>query len=148
MADEAGYLAHARVLGGGQEFEMGASPFYRAGYSVLLAPVVGLDADPGLTYHLVLVVNAALAASLVPLLYLLLTRCFEATPGSALGAAIAAAAYPSVTAVSQIAGSENLLFPLTVLWLLSAGLLLQAVRSSPDWRREALPPDCGSSTDA
>lgn len=126
MADEAGYLAHARVIGGGHEFEMGASPFYRAGYSVLIAPVVGLDADPGLTYHLVLVVNAALAASLVPLLYVLLTRCFAARLTVALGAAIAAAAYPSVTAVSQIAEAENLLFPLTVLWLLSAGMLVKA----------------------
>ena len=56
---------------------MGSSPFYRGGYSLLLAPVLSLDDDPVAAYHGVLVVNALLAAALVPLLYLLLTRCFD-----------------------------------------------------------------------
>ena len=126
MADEGGYLGNARMLGGGLDFVMGDSPFYRAGYSILLAPVVGPSSDPGLSYDLVLVVNAALAAALVPLLYLLLTRCFEVTPALAAAGAIAGAAYPTVTSITQIALSENALFPLTVVWLLAIGMLVRA----------------------
>jgi hypothetical protein len=104
---------------------MGSSPFYRGGYSLLLAPVAGLGDDPVLAYHAVLVVNALLAASLVPLLFVLLTRCFEVARAPAAWAAVAGAAYPSVTALSQVALSENLLFALTAAWLLAAGLLLR-----------------------
>lgn len=125
MADEAGYLFNARVLAGGMAAEMGSSPFYRGGYSLLVAPVLALDLDPVATYHGVLLVNAALAACLVPLLYLLLTRCFGVAQGVAAWAALAGAAYPSVTALSQVALSENVLFPLTVAWLLFAGLLVR-----------------------
>jgi hypothetical protein len=126
FADEAGYLGNARVLSGGIEFAMGSSPFYRPGYSVLLAPLVGLGAGPGTTYTLVLVLNAALAASLVPLLYLMLTRCFDAPPVAALAGSFAGAAYPTVTGVSQVALSENALFPLTVVWLLSVAWLVRS----------------------
>ena len=125
MADEAGYLFNARVLAGGMAAEMGSSPFYRGGYSLLVAPVLALDLDPVATYHGVLLVNAALAACLVPLLYLLLTRCLGVAQRPAAWAALAGAAYPSVTALSQVALSENVLFPLTVAWLLFAGLLVR-----------------------
>ena len=126
MADEAGYLFNAKVLAGGMAAEMGSSPFYRGGYSLVIAPILALDAGPVATYHGVLVVNALLAASLAPLLYLLLTRCFDVAPSVAAWSALAGAAYPSVTALSQVALSENLLFPLTVAWLLAVGLLLRA----------------------
>ena len=131
MADEAGYLMHARVLAGGMPAEMGSSPFYRGGYSLLLAPVVALVDDPVGAYHGVLVLNALLAACLVPLLFLLLTRCFEVERRTAAWAALAGAAYPSVTALSQVALSESLLFALTAGWLLCAGMLLR--RPSATW---------------
>jgi hypothetical protein len=133
MADEGGYLGNARLIGGGLDFVMGSSPFYRAGYSVLMSPLVALGAGPGTTYNLVLVASAALAASLVPLLYLLLTRCFEVAPSYALGGAIAGAAYPTVTSISQVALSENALFPLMVVWLLSVGMLLSASGRRAVW---------------
>jgi hypothetical protein len=126
FADEAGYLGDARLLGGGMDFFMGSSPFYRAGYSLLITPLIWLGADPRTTYNLVLVVNAALAAAMVPLLYLLLTRCFDVARPIAIGAAIAGAAYPSVTTLSQAAMSENALFPLTVVWVLAFATLLTA----------------------
>ena len=126
MADEAGYLMNARVLAGGMPAEMGSSPFYRGGYSLLLAPVLSLDADPVRAYHGALVLNAVLAASLVPLLYLLVTRCLGGSKTAGAWAAIAGAAYPSVTALSQVALSENALFPLTVFWLLSIGCFMRA----------------------
>ncbi len=127
MADEAGYLMNARVLAGGMPANMGSSPFYRGGYALLLAPVVGLGGDPVSTYHAVLVVNVLLSAAVVPLLYLLVTRFFGASQWVGVWAALAAAAYPAVTATSQVAMSENLLFPLTLAWLLCAGGLLRAL---------------------
>jgi len=129
MADEAGYLGNARVLSGGLELAMGSSPFYRPGYSLLLAPLVSLGAEPEATYTMVLILNAALAASLVPLLYLMLTRCFDVAPRLAVAGSIAGSAYPTVTAVAQVALSENALFPLTVLWLLCVAWLLRSAGS-------------------
>ncbi len=126
MADEGGYLLNARILSGGMAAQMGSSPFYRGGYSLLIAPILALAADPVVTYHMVLVVNAVLAACVAPLLYALLTRCFDVVPAAAAWAALAGAAYPSITALSQVALSENALFPLTVAWLLCVGLLLRA----------------------
>jgi hypothetical protein len=126
VADEVGYLTNARVLAGGVPGQMSTAPFYHGGYSLLLAPVLALDPNPKTNYHLVLVVNALLAASLVPLVYLLLTRCFAVPSRTAVWPSLAAAAYPSVTIFTQVAMSENLLLPLLVLWLLCFGCFLQA----------------------
>jgi len=76
VADEIGYLTNARLLAGGIRGEMVWAPFYHGGYSLLLAPLIRLDFGPVTTYRLILVMNALLAASLLPLLYLLLTRSF------------------------------------------------------------------------
>ncbi len=128
VADEAGYLTNARVLIGGVAGQLTIAPFYRGGYSLLLAPLLALHVSPALTYHLILAVNALLAASLVPLLYLLLTRSFRLAPQAAVAGSIVGAAYPSVTLLSQVAMSENLLAPLFVVWLIGAGKLVEASR--------------------
>jgi hypothetical protein len=130
VADELGYLANARVLAGGVDGQLSTAPFYHGGYSLLLAPIVAVFHDPETSYRVVLALNALLAASLAPLVYLLLTRCFSVLPRAAVWPALAAAAYPSVTIFTQVAMSENLLLPLVVLWLLFAGLLLQAATPS------------------
>jgi len=126
VADEVGYLTNARVITGGLAGQLHQAPFYRGGYSLVIAPVVGLFSDPKLAYHLVLVVNALLAASLFPLLYLLLSRALGVAPRTAIWAAFAAALYPAVTILSQAALSENALFPLVCLWLLALAELLAA----------------------
>jgi hypothetical protein len=126
VADEVGYLTNARLLAGGVPGQLSTAPFYHGGYSLLLAPILALDGNPKTSYHLVLVLNAALAASLAPLLYLLLTRCCAVPSRQAVWPALAAAAYPSVTIYTQVALSENLLLPLFVLWLLCLGCFLQA----------------------
>ena len=126
VADEVGYLTNARLLAGGVPGQLSTAPFYHGGYSLLLAPVLALDGNPKTSYHLVLVLNAALAASLAPLLYLLLTRCFAVQARHAVWPSLAAAAYPSVTIYTQVALSENLLLPLFALWLLCLGCFLQA----------------------
>src|SRR4051812_28196486 len=107
VADETGYLTNARVLAGGVAGQLEQAPFYRGGYSLLIAPLVELGASPTFTYRLVLVLNAALAASVFPLLYLLLTRFGGVRSQLALWAALAGAAYPALTVLSQVAMSEN-----------------------------------------
>jgi hypothetical protein len=126
VADEAGYLTNARVIVGGVAGQLTEAPFYRGGYSLLLAPFAALDAHPTLAYHLILVLNAALAASVFPLLYLLLTRFGGVRAGIAIWAALAGAAYPALTVLSQVAMSENALFPLVCLWLIALGGLFAA----------------------
>lgn len=124
VADETGYLTNARVIVDGVPGQLELAPFYRGGYSLLLAPIVGLVSDPDFAYHLILVLNAALAAAVFPLLYLLLTRFGGVRPEPAIWAALAGAAYPALTVLSQVAMSENALFPLVCLWLLAFGWLL------------------------
>jgi hypothetical protein len=124
VADEIGYLTNARVLAGGVAGQLEIAPFYRGGYSLLLAPLVDLFPDPTTSYHLILALNAALAASVLPLLYLLLRRFAGAAPVVALAGATAGALYPALTVLSQVAMSENALFPLLCLWLLAWGGLL------------------------
>lgn len=124
VADEIGYLTNARVIADGMAGQLEQAPFYRGGYSLLIAPLIELGSSPTFTYHLVLVLNAALAASVFPLLYLLLTRFAGVRPDLAIWAALAGAAYPALTALSQVAMSENALFPLVCLWLIAFGGLL------------------------
>lgn len=128
VADEIGYLTNARVLTGGIAGQLEQAPFYRGGYSLLIAPVVGLVSDPTVAYHLILVLNAVLAAAVFPLLYLLLTRFGGVRAELAFWAALAGAAYPALTVLSQVAMSENALFPLVVVWLIAFGGVLSARR--------------------
>ncbi len=124
VADEIGYLDNARALAGGVAGQLEIAPFYRGGYSLLLAPIVGLGGSPSFTYHVILALNALLAASVLPLLYLLLARFRGVEPRLAFWAALVGSAYPALTVLSQVAMSENALFPLVCLWLIAfAGLL-------------------------
>ena len=126
LSDEIGYLTNARVLSGGAGADLLKTSFYEAGYSLVLAPVVGLVHDPVTAYRLVIGLNAALGASLVPLLYVLLTRGFDVAPRAAMWPAVAGACYPSVTVSAGVALGENLLYPLLVVWLVCLGLLVRA----------------------
>jgi hypothetical protein len=136
VADEVAYLTNARLFAGGLPGQLSLAPLYRGGYSFVIAPVVALDLSPTTTYRLIVVVNALLIAAVLPLLYLLLTRTFAVPERPAFLAALVGAAYPSLTAWSQLAMSENLLAPVTVLWLLSCGQLVAAGgrrRSQVSW---------------
>lgn len=132
VADEIGYLTNARVLDGGLAGQLELAPFYRGGYSLLIAPLLELGSSPTFAYHLVLVLNAALAASVFPLLYLLLTRFAGVRPEPAIWAAFAGALYPALTVLSQVAMSENALYPLVCLWLIAFAGLLREHRGVSD----------------
>ena len=124
VADEIGYLTNARVLAGGPPGQMSLAAFTHGGYSLLLAPIVALVGSPFTEYRLVLILNAALAATLVPLLYALVRTLVNVDRRVALLSAALAAAFPSVTILSQFAMSENLLYPAFAAWLLAAAKLL------------------------
>ena len=111
-------------MAGGLPGQLEIAPFYRGGYSLLIAPLINASSDPSVVYGLVLFLNAALAASIFPLLYLLLRRFLDVPPRIAIVAALVGAVYPAVTVLSQVAMSENALFPLVCVWLIAgAGLL-------------------------
>ena len=126
VADEVGYLTNARVIVGEQPGQMTQAPFYRGGYSAVIAPILAVTHDPRAAYALVLVVNAALAACVLPLLYVLLRRGFAVPAATAFWASLVAAVYPSITTYTQVALSENLLVPLTLVWLVALVFLLDA----------------------
>src|SRR5204862_8032201 len=92
VADEVGYLTNARALAGGVRGQMTGAPFYHGGYSLLLAPLLAFDHDPKTSYHLVLALNALLAAAVAPLVYLLLRRCFAVPSRVAVWPALASGA--------------------------------------------------------
>jgi hypothetical protein len=135
FADEIGYLANARVLAGGVAGQLEQAAFYRGGYSLLIAPLLKLTSNPEVVYHLALVLNAALAASVFPLLYVLLTRFVGVAPRIAIWAAFAGAVYPAITVLSQITMSENALFPLVCAWLIAFGGVItsRTLRSGLLW---------------
>ncbi|HEY5976731.1 MAG TPA: hypothetical protein VIT85_02645 [Solirubrobacterales bacterium] len=131
LADEAGYLINARELAGGLAGQLELAPFYRGGYSLLIVPLINLSSDQTVVYHLVLALNAALAASVFPLLYLLLTRFVGVPPAGAVWAALAGSVYPAVTVLSQASLSENALFPLVCVWLVAIGGLFANAERRP-----------------
>jgi hypothetical protein len=126
VADEIGYLTNARLLAGGHPGQLEMAPFYKGGYSLLLTPLVDLASSPTLAYHLILALNAVLAASVFPLLYLLLTRFLGISPRIAIWASLAGALYPALTTLSQVAMSENALYPLICAWLIALAGTLSA----------------------
>jgi hypothetical protein len=131
VADEMGYLGNARTIAGQLPAQMELAPFYRGGYSLLLAPIVGVVSDPEVAYRLALALNALLAALVFPLLYLLLARFAGVDRRVALWAAFAGAAFPAVTVLSQVAMSENVLYPLVCAWLLCFAGFLAAGEERP-----------------
>jgi hypothetical protein len=133
VADEAGYLTNARVIAGGIAGQLELAPFYRGGYSLLIAPLIKVSNDPGVVYSLVLFLNTALAASIFPLLFVLLRRFLGVPSRPAVVAALVGAIYPAVTVLSQVAMSENALFPLVCVWLIACAGLLAAEK-----RRESM----------
>lgn len=114
FADEAGYLGNARWLLGGTPYTMASANFYHLGYSVLLVPAFLLGASPQATWDLVMVTNALLATSVLPLAAGLLRRGFGVPRRTAILAGLVAAAYPAVHLQAGIAWAENLLFPLFI----------------------------------
>ena len=118
-ADDVAYLGMARAIAGDGGLPLPAQPPYGVLYPVLLAPgwVLGLDEEAMLTFARL--VNAALGAALIPLLFVLIRRTTDTGPGFALVGSVVAASLPAAMLHSSIVWAENLLPVVVVLGLLT-----------------------------
>ncbi|MDQ1509967.1 MAG: hypothetical protein QOG50_1811 [Actinomycetota bacterium] len=109
QADEAGYLGNARYIAQG----IGRTHAgYASGYSLLIAPAALLSRDPLTAYHLSLVVNALLAASLPLLGFFLARRVFpDASKTAIVGTALLLILYPGWSTLANLTLAENALVP-------------------------------------
>ncbi|MBA3302771.1 MAG: hypothetical protein H0U26_02725 [Acidimicrobiia bacterium] len=136
--DETGYLGNARWLSGDPRiWHMGYAPYYGFGWSLVVAPLFWFIDQPDRLFRAVQLVNAVLAASLLPLLFLLCRRVLSARPAVALAAAAVGASVPAVTFNAGHALTENLVLPLVVATALASWLLCTP---RPWWQRIWLAP--------
>lgn len=107
--DELGFIAQAQWLSGAPvTINMGTAPYYHAGYSLLLVPVLWFTHDPLVAYKGFMLINAVLAALVVPLL-ISIGAAFGFRRSLALVlAALLVALWPSSFFVSHYAWSEAL----------------------------------------
>lgn len=106
--DELGFISQAQLLAGVPAVNMGSEPYYHFGYSLLLVPVWWITQDPLLAYKGVMLINAVLAALLVPLLVGIgASLGFRRSPMLVLAAALLAL-WPSNFLVSHFAWSDAL----------------------------------------
>ena len=134
FADETGYAMAARGLAGGAGGQLSTTSFFHGGYSLLIAPGYAAFANPTTAYRAALVLGALLAASVLPLNYLLVRRTTTASPGLALSAGAVGASFPTLWVFSQTTTAEVLLSPL----LLVALLLLDGLLAATTRARQAL----------
>ena len=92
--DETAYLIAARVLAGGPAADFSGATMYRGGYPLLITPAYWFTSSPAAVYHAVLLINAAVSATVMPLGYLVCRRLGLGRP-AAYGVAMVAALLPA-----------------------------------------------------
>jgi hypothetical protein len=132
--DETAYLVAARVLGGGPAADFSGSTLYRGGYPLLITPVYWFTSSPAAVYHAVLLINAAISATVMPLGYLVCRRLGLVRP-AAYGVAMVAALLPVGFFFSEYAISDAIFPAVTLAWLLATHSWL--VAASPRARYAA-----------
>ena len=132
LADEMGYLGHARyLLGKGIMPNMEGTTFYHAGYSLLISPAFWLSSDPQKVYLAVLVINSFLISLLFLFIYYLLRNILLFSHKNAFLASLVTSLYPSFLLQSNIAWAES---GITSFFLLPAILLYVTIkRNSVLW---------------
>jgi len=127
--DETAYLVAARVLAGGPATAFSASTtLYQGGYPLLITPVFWFIHNPVTVYRAVLVINAAVSATLMPLAYMAGRRLGLDRP-AAYGVAAVTALLPTGFFYSEYAMADAI-FPVLVLaWLLATHSWLTASSS-------------------
>lgn len=132
-ADQFGYLANARWLSGDpNDHLLPELAYYGFGYSLFLVPAFWLFDDPELLTRAILVVNALLMATLVPLLYLYCRRILDTARPTAMAAAVVGAVVPATFYDTSLALAENLILPLSAASVLACWLYLTP---RPSWQR-------------
>lgn len=131
--DQWGYLGSARYLAGDPHtYLLPYFPYFTYGYSIVLAPLVRLTEDPERLFLAIKVLNALLAASVLPLLYAFCRRLFGVDTAAALGAAAAGSLVPPLIAHPSSILAENLVLPLVIATMLAAWAFLT---DRPTWQR-------------
>ena len=127
--DESAYLIAARVLAGGPATGFSASTtLYQGGYPLLITPVFWFTHNPVTAYRAVLMINAAVSATLMPLAYVAGRRLELGRP-AAYGVAAVTALLPAGFFYAEYAMADAI-FPVLVLaWLLATHSWLTASTS-------------------
>ena len=121
--DEAAYLEAARILAGGTASNFSNGTLYQGGYPLLLTPVYWFTSNSVIVYHAVMVINALVGATLMPLAYV---ACRRLGLGRRTAYALSAvtALLPAGFFYTEYALSDAI-FPVVVLaWLLCVHSLL------------------------
>ena len=137
--DETAYLIAARVLGGGPAADLSGvmqyhATLYRGGYPLLITPAYWFTSSPAAAYHAVLLINAAVSATVMPLGYLVCRRLGLSRP-AAYGVAMIAALLPAGFFFSEYAIADAIFPVVTLAWLLATHSWL--VATSPRTRYAA-----------
>ena len=132
--DETAYLVAARFLAGGPAADFSGYTLYPGGYPLLITPAYWFASSPAAVYHAVLLINAALSATVMPLGYLVCRRLGLGRP-AAYGVALVAALLPAGFFFSEYAIADAIFPVVTLAWLLATHSWLAA--SSPRARSAA-----------
>jgi len=116
--DETAYLIAARVLAGGPAANFSGATLYQGGYPLLITPAYWFASSPAAVYHAVLLINAAVSATVMPLGYLVCRRLGLGRP-AAYGVATVAALLPAGFLFSEYAISDAIFPVVTLAWLLA-----------------------------
>jgi len=116
--DETAYLIAARVLAGGPGANFSGATLYQGGYPLLITPAYWFASSPAAVYHAVLLINAAVSATVMPLGYLVCRRLGLGRP-AAYGVATVAALLPAGFLFSEYAISDAIFPVVTLAWLLA-----------------------------
>jgi hypothetical protein len=116
--DETAYLIAARVLAGGPGANFSGATLYQGGYPLLITPAFWFASSPAAVYHAVLLINAAVSATVMPLGYLVCRRLGLGRP-AAYGVAMVAALLPAGFFFSEYAISDAIFPVVTLAWLLA-----------------------------
>jgi hypothetical protein len=117
-SDETAYLVAARFLAGGPAADFSGATMYRGGYPLLITPVYWFTSSPAAVYHAVLLVNAAVSATVMPLGYLVCRR-LGLDRAAAYGVAMVAALLPAGFFFSEYAIADAIFPVVTLAWLLA-----------------------------
>jgi hypothetical protein len=116
--DESAYLIAARVLAGGPATDFSYSTLYQGGYPLLITPVYWFASNAVTVYHAVLVINAAISATLMPLAYVAGRRLGLVRPAAYAVAAVTAL-LPAGLFYAEYAMTDAIYPVLVLAWLLT-----------------------------
>ena len=123
--DESAYLIAARVLAGGPATDFSYSTLYQGGYPLLIAPVFWFTSNALTVYRAVLLINAAVSATLMPLAYVAGRRLGLNRPAAYIVAAVTALV-PAGFFYAEYALTDAIYPVLVLAWLLATHSWLTA----------------------